>query len=210
MKEAPGASLELARKVLRTEAQAILGLVDRIDGDFKFAGPSVTAAGYQARNVRASGTFADGRINLDAGAAAYGGSATAKGFIALPAAGRRLAFDLRGRADSVDLRDLPAQTRAPNLATNLAVEEYHVAGQGSSITGNVVLNQSTVEGATIADGTVAEFKTGPDGISYAARGNVEGLDVQRIGNVMGIAALDKPAYTGALNGGFDVKGTVPV
>ena len=26
--------LELARKVLRTEAAAILGLVDRIDGDF--------------------------------------------------------------------------------------------------------------------------------------------------------------------------------
>ena len=29
--------LELARKVLRTEAAAILGLVDRIDGDFERA-----------------------------------------------------------------------------------------------------------------------------------------------------------------------------
>ncbi len=35
MSEAPHAALELARKVLRTEAQAILGLVDRIGGDFE-------------------------------------------------------------------------------------------------------------------------------------------------------------------------------
>ena len=35
MSEAQSASLELARRVLRTEAQAILGLVDRIDGDFE-------------------------------------------------------------------------------------------------------------------------------------------------------------------------------
>ena len=35
MNGAPGAALELARKVLRTEAQAILGLVERIDGDFE-------------------------------------------------------------------------------------------------------------------------------------------------------------------------------
>ena len=33
----PGSSLELARKVLRIEAAAILGLVDRINGDFERA-----------------------------------------------------------------------------------------------------------------------------------------------------------------------------
>ena len=37
MSDAPRAALDLARKVLRTEAQAILGLVDRIDGDFERA-----------------------------------------------------------------------------------------------------------------------------------------------------------------------------
>ena len=83
--------------------------VDRISGGFKFQGPAVTAAGYQARNVRATGSFAGGRITLDAGAAAYGGTGTAKGFIALPAPGRALAFELRGGADGVDLRNLPAR-----------------------------------------------------------------------------------------------------
>ena len=35
MSEAPRPALELARKVLRIEAQAILGLVDRIGSDFE-------------------------------------------------------------------------------------------------------------------------------------------------------------------------------
>jgi translocation and assembly module TamB len=84
-----------------------------------------------------------------------------------------------------------------------------VTGQGSAFSGNAVLHRSTVEGATLSDGTAAEFKTGPDGISYAARGTVEGLNVQRVGRAMHIAALDKPAYEGTLNGDFDVKGEMP-
>jgi autotransporter translocation and assembly factor TamB len=183
--------------------------VDRIDGSFKFDGPSVTAAGYHARDVHATGTFDNGRIALDARAAAYGGSGTARGFVALPAPGRRVAFDLRGAADNVDLRNLPPQTAAPELATDLAVSEYHVAGQGRSVSGTALLKRSTVEGATLSEGTTAEFKTGPDGVTYATRGTVAGLNVPRIGKAMRIAALDKPAYAGTLNGDFDVKGSVP-
>ena len=183
--------------------------VDRIGGDFTFHGPAVLAAGYDARNVRASGSFAGGRITLDAGAAAYGGTGTAKGFIALPAPGRALAFDLRGAADRVDLRNLPARLGVPKLATDLAVEEYHVAGQGSNVSGNAVLKESTVEGATLSAGTTAEFSTGRDGVRYGARGTVTGLNVRRAGNALRIAALDKEAYEGTLNGDFDVAGSVP-
>ncbi len=201
-------------------APAAKPAIDRLSGSFAFRGPAVVAAGYQARNARATGTFANGRLTLDAGAAAYGGTATAKGFIALPAPGRRLAFDLRGKADGVDLRDLPANLDVPKLATDLSVAEYHVAGlvhrstegeggTGPEISGTALLNRSTVEGATIGDGTSAEFKTGAAGISYAARGTVAGLNVPRIGRVMKIAALDKPAYDGTLNGDFEVSGSVP-
>jgi autotransporter translocation and assembly factor TamB len=190
-------------------APASKPFADRISGSFAFKGPTVAAAGYQARHVRATGSFTDGRITLDAGAAAYGGTATAKGFIALPASGRRLAFDLRGRAEGVDLRNLPANLDVPKLATDLAVAEYHVAGTGPNISGTARLDRSTVEGATLGDGTAVEFKTAPDAISYSARGNLSGLNVQRIGRVMKIAALDKPAYDGTLNGDFDVSGSVP-
>ena len=190
-------------------APASAPFVDRIDGSFKFDGPSVTAAGYRADNVHATGTFENGRIGLDARAAAYGGTGTARGFIRLPVKGRTVAFDLRGAADNVDLRRLPPQTGVPKLATDLAVAEYHVAGQGSSISGSAVLKRSTVEGATLSEGTTAEFKTGIDGVSYAARGAVAGLDVQQVGKALNIPALDKPTYAGSLNGEFDVNGTVP-
>ena len=90
--------------------------LDRMSGTFRFQGPHVTAAGYTATNVRVSGGFSDGRISLDGRAAAYGGTATAKGFVAPPAAGRSLAFDLRGAAEGLDLqkpasRDGSAQAR---------------------------------------------------------------------------------------------------
>ena len=126
-----------------------------------------------------------------------------------PRPGRALAFDLRGAADGVDLRNLPARLSVPKLATDLSVAEYHVAGQGPNVSGSAVLNQSTVEGATLNAGTTAEFKTGRDGVSYGARGSVTGLNVRRVGNAMQIAALDKPAYEGTLNGDFDVAGSVP-
>jgi autotransporter translocation and assembly factor TamB len=182
---------------------------DRIAGSFTFRGPSVLAAGYQARSVKATGTFADGRINLDASAAAYGGTGTAKGFVGLPAPGRRVAFDLRGTANHVDLRNLPARLGVPKLATDLSAAEYHVAGTGTAVTGTAVLHRSTVEGATLTEGTSADFRTGTRGVEYAARGSASDLDLPRIGRVLKVAALDKTAYDGRLNGEFDVHGTVP-
>jgi autotransporter translocation and assembly factor TamB len=182
---------------------------DRIAGSFTFRGPTVLAAGYQARNVKATGTFADGRITLDASAAAYGGTGTAKGFVGLAAPGRPVAFDLRGSADRVDLRNLPARLRVPKLATNLSVAEYHVAGAAGAVTGTAVLHRSTVEGATLAEGTSGDFRTGRHGVEYSARGSASDLDLPRIGRVLEIAALDKPTYDGRLNGDFDVHGTVP-
>ena len=84
-----------------------------------------------------------------------------------------------------------------------------MAGQGPNASGSAVLNQSTVEAGTLNAGTTAEFRTGRDGVSYGARGSVTGLNVRRVGNAMQIAALDKPAYDGTLNGDFDVAGSVP-
>ena len=182
---------------------------DRMAGSFAFRGPTVLAAGYQAKTVKATGTFAEGRINLDASAAAYGGTATAKGFIGLTAPGRPVAFDLRGAAAGVDLRNLPARLGVPKLATDLSVAEYHVAGTAAAVTGTAVLHRSTVEGATLAEGTAGDFRTGPQGVEYSARGSAADLDLPRIGRVLQIAALDNAAYDGRLNGDFDVHGTVP-
>lgn len=183
--------------------------VDRLTGTYSFSGPRVMAAGYTATNVRVSGAFEGERITLDGRANAYGSAATAKGFIVPPGDGRAPAFDLRGAAHNVDLRDLPAQTGAPKLATDLSVAEYHASGQGSNVSATALLNQSSVEGSTFAKGTVAEFNVSPQAVTYSARGSVAELNVQRVGRAMRIAALDKPAYDGRIHGDFDVKGSVP-
>jgi hypothetical protein len=88
-----------------------------------------------------------------------------------PRRAARWQFDLRGAADDVDLRDLPARRARPEMATNLSVAEYAVRGAGDNISGSARLNASTVEGATLAQGTTAEFSLTSKEISYSARGS---------------------------------------
>jgi hypothetical protein len=183
--------------------------LDRMAGTFEFTGPRVVAAGYEARNVRATGSLDGPRINLDARAAAYGGTATARGFIVTPGQGRPLSFDLQGAADNVDLRGLPAATGAPQMATNLSVAHYRVQGAGETTSGSARLNASTVEGARLELGTTAEFRVAPGAISYSARGQVSDLDLQRIGRALDIEALAEPGYASRLHGEFDVAGSLP-
>jgi autotransporter translocation and assembly factor TamB len=187
-----------------------LRVVDRMRGTFTFNGPHAAAEGYEARDVRVSGSLAGPRITLDAArGAAYGGTATARGYIVTPAPGRQLAFDLQGRADNLDLRRLPASLQVPELATTLSVAEYHVTGQGPIISGTATLNESVVEGATFASGTAGEFSLTPGEVSYGARGTVADLDLDRFGAALEVEALAKPMYDSRINGSFDVRGIVP-
>lgn len=199
------AKLDLAMKSAPAHAAAL----DRLSGTVAFSGPHVVAAGYELRNVTVTGSMAGPRITIDGRAAAYGGTATARGFIVTPAPGRRLAFDLRGKADHVNLRALPATTGAPQIETNLSAADYHVSGEGQSIQGNAVLNTSTIEGAAVEEGTSAEFALTPGTISYSARGGVSDLDLDRVGTALKIEALAKPAYDSRINGTFEVSGSVP-
>jgi autotransporter translocation and assembly factor TamB len=183
--------------------------LDRITGTFEFAGPRVAAAGYTATDLRVSGGVNAGRLTIDGRASAYGATAAAKGVIVPPTERNPLQFDLRGSADRVDLRNLPAQAGAPDLATDLSVSEYHVTGDGPVVSGTAVLDESTIEGTTVAKDTSAEFRWSPDAVSYTARGHVADLNLQRLGHGLKMAALDKPAYESRLNGDFDVKGSLP-
>ena len=199
------AKLDLAMKSSPSNADA----ADRVRGTFVFSGPHVVAAGYEAHNVRVTGAIAGSRISLDGRAAAYGGTATARGFIVTPGPGRAFAFDIHGSADSVNLRNLPRSIGVPRVVTNLSVSEYHVAGQGASIHGTAALNQSTIEGATFASGTSAEFAVTPSTISYSAHGMVANLDLERFGRGLEIEALANPSYASRINGSFNVSGNSP-
>jgi hypothetical protein len=199
------ARLDLAMK----SSPASVPATDRMRGTIAFNGPRVVAAGYEARNVKLWGAIAGPKITIDGRAAAYGGSATARGSLVLPDRGRALAFDLRGTADHVDLRNLPVAIGAPRLVTNLSVADYHISGEGGAIRGTAALNESMIEGATLSSGTSAEFSLGPSEISYSARGTVANLDLHRLGSALKVDALAQPAYDSCINGSFDVSGSVP-
>lgn len=184
-------------------------VAERLSGTFTFTGPRVVAAGYAASDVRVRGTIKGPRIELDGRAKAYGGTATARGFIVTPSERRPVSFDLRGRANNVNLKGLPASTGAPDLSTNLDLARYHVRGTGEQVSGSAELNRSTVEGATIAAGTLADFNLQAGVINYSATGSVADLDVERMGKVLELPALAKPEYVSRLNGTFDVKGSMP-
>jgi autotransporter translocation and assembly factor TamB len=201
-------------------------VIDRLRGRIVFAGPSVAAAGYRASDVRLTANLSGRRIELDGRANAYGGSATAKGAIVIPGpAGQPTRIDLAGQASHINLAGLPRQINAPRIATNLNATAYHVTGtfgRSSAVEGTTTLGQSTIAGGTIVGGTTAQFALrsrtpapgsrrgepgGLESLSYAARGEVRGLNLQRVGTAFQIAALAKPEYDSRVNSQFDVKGS---
>ncbi len=168
-------------------------VMDRLRATYVFQGPRVVAAGYRADKVTAKGTIEGRHISFDGRANAYGGSATAKGFIETPAKGP-LRFDIAGTAAHLDMRNLPAAVNAPRLATDLNASAYHVKGRAGELEATATLDQSTLEGATIGTGTTTEFGLAGKDIRYAARGSVRNLDLSRIGTAFHIDALAKPDY----------------
>ncbi len=177
-----------------------------VDGSFAFRGPAAGAYGYQASNVRATGALDGQVVRLDASADAYGGRATTAGTITRPGgAVRELALDLRGRVDGVDLRRMPPQLRVPSLETDLD-GTYRVQGPLSAVSAEVALAASTVEGAAVSEGTTGRFARTPQGFTFGAAGTVAGLDLQRLGEALQIAALTEPRFAGAVNGAFEVSG----
>jgi autotransporter translocation and assembly factor TamB len=174
-----------------------------LSGTYKVNAGQVAIAGYEARNVVADGRIDGDTIRVNGSAAAYGGHATARGIVKT---GPQLALDLSGHASNLDLRNLPAQMKAPGIASNLQFD-YTVNGRGQVFAGDVTLATSTLAGATIAQGTTAHFNVGAGAPSYAARGQVANLDVQQVGRGFGITALAADRYRSTINASFDVRGS---
>ncbi len=177
-----------------------------VDGTFAFAGPAASAYGFAATDVRATGRL-DGRfVRLDASAAAYGGRLTTRGTIARPTRDAPdVALDLAGRVSGVDLRRLPPDLAVPRLDTALA-GTYRVTGPLSTLAVDATLAASTVEGATLADGTTGHFARTAGGFTFGAAGTVAGLDLHRLGTALEVAALGDPRLAGTVNGTFEVAG----
>jgi hypothetical protein len=172
-------------------------------GTYAVNASDVRIAGYAVRNVVGDGRI-DGRtIRVNARGDAYGGHATAAGVVQ---AQQPLALDLTGRATNVDLRQLPAEVSAPPVSSNLQFN-YTVTGRGREFSGDITLDESTLAGATLTQGTTGTFRVGGGAPQYTAQGEVYGADVERIGREFGISALAAPRYRSRINGSFDVTGS---
>lgn len=202
--------LKMASRPARTPA------LDRLRAHVVFSGPTVTAAGYHATNVKVTADMAGRNLTLDGRANAYGGTATAKGFLAIPAGtGRPMPFDIAGSATHVNLAELPRSLNAPRLATNLNATSYHVrgsAGSRTNVSGTATLAQSTLAGGTILNGTTAQFSVASarghlQTLTYGAQGGVRGVNLRRVGEAFQIAGLSKPEYDSNVNGTFNVSGS---
>ena len=208
------------------DAPASASALERLRAHVVFQGPTVVAAGYRASDVRATADVAGRRITLDARAKAYGGSATAKGLIVAPGpAAEPTQIDLTGSASHIDLAGLPANMSAPKVASDLNATAYHVkgtVGRTTAVEGSATMAQSTIAGGTILTGTAGEFSVtlGPaaararaagasrlTSLTYAARGEVRGMNLRRVGEAFEIVALARPEYDSLVNSRFDVKGS---
>jgi autotransporter translocation and assembly factor TamB len=180
--------------------------VRSLRGTVGFDAPQVRAAGYAAERLHGVAKIDGRRVALDARGAAYGAAASATGRITLPEGREPIAFDVRGRAQHVDLRRLPKQLNAPQTPTDVNAE-YHAAGtvaqSGSAGPIGVDLRfaPSTIAGARVENGSTAAVSiSGGRVVDYKADATVADLDLQRVGREFRIPALDTDQYKTAISG----------
>ena len=107
-----------------------LSNINALRGSLTLDAPRVVAAGYVAERVHANARIDGRQLGIDGRARAYGASATVAGNVTLPDLDRperTIAYDLRGQARSLDLRQLPRELNVPPAATDVNAD-YHAVG----------------------------------------------------------------------------------
>jgi hypothetical protein len=173
---------------------------------FRFHGPTASAFGYAGENIDASGTLAKGHVTFAASARAYGARATIDAAWQFsPPAGGHTGFSGTGTFTGADLRRLPTHLRIPPFESQLA-GRYNIRMAGGDWNAAVTLGRSSVEGATLADGTTGWMEIGRGTVRYTAQGNVAGMNVQRLSKPLDLALLAEPRFDGRLTGSFQAAG----
>ena len=130
-----------------------------------------------------------------------------------------LTYGARGEVRGMNLRRVGEAFQIVTLARpeydSLVNSRFDVKGSGTPgtvtrIDATGTAADSQLFGATVPnvayDVHLASGPAGLQSLTYTARGEVRGLNLQRIGNTFEIAALATPEYDSLLNTQFDVKG----
>lgn len=158
---------------------------------------------YRARDVVLTGTLRGNMVSFAGRASAFGGSATATGVVTVASP---LALDLGGRADGVDLRNLPRSLGAPAVDSDLHFE-YAIRRHAPVFSGSVRTHASTLAGASIAAGTTAQFTVSRGAYRYQAEGSAADVDLQRVGRTFDLPALAADRYRSRIDALFTVAGS---
>jgi hypothetical protein len=193
--------------------------LDSIRGTASLSAPRLAAAGYAAEKIRADAEIEGRNVRLKAEASAYGAAATAAGHVTVPQGSDPLAFDIRGSAKHIDLRNLPRDLKVPPADTDVNAT-YHAIGSvpmtgeptpktprgagssrpgGAAIRADLQFVDSTVAGARIEDGSRVAVDMRGQQIAYNADVTVNGADLQRIGRAFNVPALGTDRYRSDLN-----------
>jgi autotransporter translocation and assembly factor TamB len=172
---------------------------------FTFDGSRAAALGYEARRLRAKGEWTRAGVTFDAEALAYGTDVRMKGAWRAASGNRPAGLSGAGRFARADLRRLPRRLQIPPLASRLA-GSFVVRTSGQAWSADVELAESTVEGATVAAGTIGHVEIDGAHVRYAGTGRVTGLDVQRLAGPLDVPALAAPRYRSRLAGAFYIGG----
>jgi autotransporter translocation and assembly factor TamB len=194
--------------------------LDSLRGDVALHAPRIALAGYAAGPIDARAKLQGRRVDLETQAAAYGAHATAAGRVTLPdpkaPAPAPIAFDVSGRARSIDLHRLPADLNVPPAKTDVNAA-YHVRGHltpgggagaaaRTSVRGDLRFEPSIVAGATIGAGSTVGVTVEGSAIGYAADADVSHLDLQRVGAEFKVPALAADRYKTEINAHLTANG----
>lgn len=172
--------------------------------DVTHEGGPVRAFGGAADALNGTLKYVNGLVTFDTAAKAYGATARARGTIhtADPFTVDVTGEDLQG----LDPRALPVEWGFMRLDASLAAAAFTAHWTEGNWTVNATLNESQMEGATLAAGMRLDLASSPTGVTVTADGNVRTLDARRWGKATGITGLDDPIFVTDLNGHVSMSG----
>ena len=177
-------------------------------GRYRFDGPHAAFMDYGADNVRARGVLTATEAKIAAATAtAYGAGVSLVDGSAITL-NEPYPFRFVGRVDGIDLRRLPASVPVPHVESRMTFN-YDVAGRFSEafIAGRADFDRSEFLGAELAAGTSGTIDTSSVPLRYSGEGDVQRIDVNRIGAGLDIEWMQDPRYAGDIAGHFRVAGT---
>jgi len=183
---------------LRFVESAALGVTGTFDGRLS----DVQLFGYAASTLKTKGRIDATGVSANVDGAAYGAATQA----AVRWTAATEVFAAQGDVQHLDVRRLPAVLDFyPALETSVNAA-YQVTIAGTEWSAKATLQETTLEGATLAAGTTVDIKAQGEDLTYHAVGRVSNLDTQRLAPSLKLESAYLRETPLTVDAVFDVSG----